>query len=253
MKKLLLGSFASSALVGHVVAADLPGGLPHSPPPATPIAFSWTGCYVGSHSGLAAGHTKWTDALPLGTIDATMTGQTANTDMSGAIFGAQVGCDYQFFGKFVIGVDASVSASTVTGTNMDQFNSTWTLLTQNDWIGSVSGRIGAGVDRLLIYTKAGVAWAHNNFEIDNTAILDGRPSTTRIGWIIGSGIEFSLAPCWSVFVEADYYKFGDSNVFFPGDVINPTPSFTVKTSQTVETLKLGVNFRLGAGPVAGSY
>src|SRR5947209_3878003 len=52
---------------------------------------SWTGCYVGCHSGLAAGHTTWQDTVPLGTIDATMSGQTANTDMSGAIYGAQIG------------------------------------------------------------------------------------------------------------------------------------------------------------------
>ena len=60
--------------------------------------------------GLAAGHTTWQDTVPLGTIDATMSGQTANTDMSGAIYGAQMGCDYQFNRAWVIGVEGSFSA-----------------------------------------------------------------------------------------------------------------------------------------------
>src|SRR6266576_4295724 len=67
--------------------------------------------------GLAAGHTTWQDTVPLGTIDATMSGQTANTDMSGAIFGGQIGCSYQF-SPLVIGLEGSVSASNLTGTNM---------------------------------------------------------------------------------------------------------------------------------------
>jgi len=73
--------------------------------------MSWTGCYVGSHSGLAAGHTTWQDTLPLGTIDATMTGQTANTDMSGAIYGAQIGCGYQF-SPLVVGLEGSIEPAT---------------------------------------------------------------------------------------------------------------------------------------------
>src|SRR2546421_525881 len=89
--------------------------------------FSWTGCYIGTQSGLATGHTKWRDVLPIGTIDATRTGQTANTDMSGSIFGGQIGCDYQFGSNWVIGIDGSFAGSNLAGTNIDQFNSTWAL------------------------------------------------------------------------------------------------------------------------------
>ena len=205
--------------------------------------IGWTGCYLGGHAGLAAGHTTWMDVLPIGTIDATMIGQTANTDMSGGIYGGQIGCDYQFS---VIGIEGAMAGSTLTGTNMDQFNSTWTLRSRVDRITDVTGRLGYAVDRMLVYGRGGIAWAHNSFEIENTAILDGMPSTTRRGWVVGGGVEWFLAPSWSVFAEADYYNFNTSNVFFVGDTTNPTPPFTVKTTQTIETFKFGVNYRFGS-------
>ena len=247
MRDFFLVGLVATAIATPAGAADL-----RYPPPviAAAEAFSWTGCYVGTHSGLAAGHTSWQDTLPLGTIDATMTGQTANTDTSGAIYGAQVGCDYQFNRGWVIGLEGSFAAATLTGTNMDQFNSTWTLRSKDDWLTSIAGRVGFAVDRVLLYWRGGVAWAHNKFEIENTAILDGTPSTSRVGWVIGSGIEWAFAPCWSVFLEADYYSFNGTNVSFAGDVINPTPAFTVNTTQTIETMKFGVNYRFGGASTA---
>src|SRR5213595_3667660 len=118
-----LAAAVTVAIPLSVQAADIamPPLYKGAPPPAY---FSWTGCYIGTHSGLAAGHTTWRDTVPNGAIDATFSGQTANTDMSGAIYGAQLGCDYQFNGNWVIGIEGSVSRSTLTGTNMDQFNNT---------------------------------------------------------------------------------------------------------------------------------
>jgi outer membrane immunogenic protein len=243
---LSVAVLAFTAAAGCARAAD----LAYPPPGLVSLeAVSWSGCYVGSHSGLATGHTTWKDALALGTIDATMAGQTANTDMSGAIYGAQGGCDYQINRGWVIGLEGSFAAASLTGTNMDQFNSTWTLRAQNDWIASITGRVGFAVDRALLYWRAGVAWAHSKFEIENTAILEGTPQTTRVGWIIGSGIEFALTPCWSAFLEADYYSFNGTTVAFAGDLVNPTPSFGVNTTQNVEALKFGVNYRFGGANV----
>jgi outer membrane immunogenic protein len=249
-----LAAAVTVAIPLSVQAADIamPPMYNGAPPPAY---FSWTGCYIGTHSGLAAGHATWRDSVPNGAIDATFSGQTANTDMSGAIYGAQLGCDYQFNGNWVIGIDGSVSRSTLTGTNMDQFNNTWSLRGKADWFGAVTGRVGVAVDRVLVYSRGGIAFANHKLEIQNTGIFDGTPSITRIGWMLGSGIEMSFAPNWTVFVEADYYYFGNANVSFAGDPINPTPPFTVQSKLTVETLKFGVNYRFGGdfGPVTARY
>src|SRR5260370_13591727 len=55
MKKILLGSVATGALVaaGSASAADLgPRPAYKAPPVAAPVpVFSWTGCFVGAHGG----------------------------------------------------------------------------------------------------------------------------------------------------------------------------------------------------------
>jgi outer membrane immunogenic protein len=257
MKRIVRIGLAGAAAIAIPLAAqaaDLAKPVYKGAPP--PAYFSWTGCYLGTHSGLALGHTRWTDTVPDGAIDGAFRGQTAHTDMVGAVYGGQIGCDYQFNGNWVIGVEGSLSGSTLYGATMDEFNNTWGLRSTVNWFGGITGRVGVAVDRVLLYTRGGVAFANNKFEIRNTSILDGTPSTTRTGWVIGSGIELSFAPSWSVFVEADYYNFGNKNVSFPGDNINPTAPFTVRTPLTIETLKFGVNYRFGggdSGPVMARY
>jgi len=51
-------------------------------------------------------------------------------------------------------------------------------------------------------------------------------------------------------LKGDLQKFSDSV-----QLINPTPAFTVKTTQTVETVKFGVNYRFGgaSGPLTSWY
>jgi outer membrane immunogenic protein len=224
-------------------AADL--GYPAKAPLAPAVLFSWTGCHVGTHAGAGSGHTTMRDPVPNGNIDATMTGQTANTDMSGGLFGAQAGCDYQFSGNWLAGIEASASRSDITGTNQDQFNFNWTLRAQTDWFGSVTGRFGWVVDRVLFYGRGGVAFAHNKFEIENANINLGQPSLGRTGWTVGSGVEWPFAPTWSVFLEADNYGFGQKGVRFQGNIpLAGNPPFIVLTRETIEAFKFGVNYRL---------
>ena len=61
MKKLLL---ASSTLVfaGSALAADLPASIPaKAAPVVAPIAYSWTGCYLGGHVGAGWSRTGYSE------------------------------------------------------------------------------------------------------------------------------------------------------------------------------------------------
>jgi outer membrane immunogenic protein len=246
MKNILLwGAAAAAAIcVTSANAADLPYPTKAPQYGSAPV-FSWTGCHIGAHAGAAANHTKMADPVANGAIDATMTGQVANIDGAGGFAGGQIGCDYQFSGNWVAGIEASASGANITGTNQDQFNFNWTLRSQNDWFGSVTGRLGWAVDRVLFYGRGGFAFAHNKFEIENANISLGSPSATRTGWVIGSGVEWAIAPNWSVFAEADYYQFGDKNVQFQGNIpLAGNPPFYVGTKENVEAVKFGVNYRL---------
>jgi outer membrane immunogenic protein len=167
--------------------------------------------------------------------------------MSGGLAGGQVGCDWQFSGNWVLGIETKWSASDITGTNQDQFNNTnWTLRDRVDWFGTVTGRLGWTANNVLVYGRGGVAWAHNNFEIDETfgrgSGSVGSPSTTRTGWTVGAGVECAFAPSWSVFLEGDFYGFNGIDVGFSGLPLVQAP-FGVHTGQNAEALQFGINYR----------
>src|SRR2546425_10113218 len=104
MKKILLGSVATGALVaaGSASAADLgPRPAYKAPPMVAPVpVFSWTGCFVGAHGGWGWGKK---DVRLVGVSEGTAVANSGGIDTSGAIFGGQIGCDYQFAGHFVVG------------------------------------------------------------------------------------------------------------------------------------------------------
>lgn len=210
-----------------------------------PEQFSWTGCHIGLQAGVGAAHNTWADTpAGDGNIDAVGAGQ-ANTDMSGGLVGGQVGCDWQTASNWVFGAEAAFAAADITGTNQDQFNSTWTLRSQIDGLGAVTGRAGWAAGNVLVYGRAGVAFELNDFNIQNTGTNLGSPSTTRFGWTVGPGVEWAFAPHFSIFMEGDYYSFGDDNVHFSGSAFGAGANapFDVKTSQSVESLKFGLNYR----------
>src|ERR1700674_4376282 len=60
MKKLLLGTAISLAMVGVAAAADLPPAPPPEPAPyvKAPPVWSWTGFYIGDDIGVGWAKTK---------------------------------------------------------------------------------------------------------------------------------------------------------------------------------------------------
>jgi outer membrane immunogenic protein len=248
LMRMSLGTATALAAVmvaGPAYAADLRPPL-KAPIAAPPPQYNWTACYGGGNSGLGTGQTQWSDPQPDGNIDANPgSAQTANTSMSGAVFGGQIGCDLQFGGNWVAGLAGSFDWSNISGTNMDQFNDTWSLQNQGKWYGTITGRVGSAYNNILLYAKGGVAFAHNQFEIENGGITLGTPSDTLTGWTAGTGLEWAFAPNWSAFLEADYYGFGSKSETFnqsPADIAIP-PTINVKPS--FATLTIGVNYRFG--------
>src|SRR3974390_381815 len=118
MKKILLAKAAVLAVIlaGPAMAADLPL---KAEVPVVP-RFSWTGCYVGLHAGGARASKAGTDPVLLvqDTLLApgTTTGiTTVTTTPTGAVVGGEIGCDYQFAGNVVVGVEGTASGSTMRG------------------------------------------------------------------------------------------------------------------------------------------
>src|SRR5262249_33869044 len=108
MRKLFLLGIAAITLGSAAQAADMPLKAPHPPPPV----YSWTGCYWGGHVGWGWGRKTLNENFFDGEDDLTVdtvgiprrVGFSGKIDTSGAVFGGQVGCNYQFANNWVIGV-----------------------------------------------------------------------------------------------------------------------------------------------------
>src|SRR5205085_10717287 len=136
----------ASVAAGSASAADLGRPVVKAPPPAmAPVpAFSWTGCFVGAHGGWGWGKKDVTQTLTFSSSAARS--RSGTIDTSGAIFGGQVGCDYQFAGNFVIGVQGDFAGATLNSKVEKSFidigSTTEAIHVKTKWLASVTGRIG---------------------------------------------------------------------------------------------------------------
>ncbi|WGS17229.1 MULTISPECIES: outer membrane protein [unclassified Bradyrhizobium] len=209
---LVLSAFAPAS------AADMAARAPYvkAPPPAA--IYNWTGFYIGGFGGYASENT---DASP---------------KMSGGFAGGTIGYNWQA-GNIVYGleadggwadVDASVTALGIT------------TKSRIDSLGTVRGRIGFAVDKVLFYGTGGYAWVDN--KISATALgVTVSESHFHSGWTVGAGIEAFFAPQWSVKGEYLYRSLGSENYFgVPSGDLN------------LHSVQVGVNYHFG-GPIVARY
>src|SRR5947209_8617293 len=140
---------ALAATVPMAGAADLTRRPP--PPPPAPVYapvpyYSWTGFYVGINGGGAWGGNSRFD-FPGGPSD--------SVDVSGWLAGGTLGFNYQL-GPVVLGVEGDIDASGIRGSNAC-LGGGFACQIQNDWLGTVRGRIGYAFDRFLPYVTGGLA------------------------------------------------------------------------------------------------
>jgi outer membrane immunogenic protein len=238
MKQLLFGAAALIALAAPAAAADMPPRTYSKAPAYTApaVIYNWTGFYIGGHLGGAfAGDNS------LQSSDARFMG------------GVQAGFDYQFAQNWVIGAEAQYSWLTG-GTNTGVLFPGGTLVTgsNNNQLGSVTGRLGYTWGPALLYAKGGYAWRDNN----NIGVtVAGAPAafTTdanhKDGYTVGAGLEYLFAPNWSAKAEYQYYNFGNTTVTAgPADVVG------ARFRNDEHTVKVGLNYRFGwGGPVVAKY
>jgi outer membrane immunogenic protein len=252
MKRLFLASVALAALItAPAIAADLrrpPPPVYRPPPPVVPV-WTWTGCYIGGHIGGLWATKDWTDATP-GSF--TFGQSIGSHDVDGWLGGVQAGCDYQFAGGWVIGIQADYAWTDADGSSVSLFNPNVDIRSNIDSLGSATVRLGYAWDRFLGYVKGGAAWEWDNHDFfHNVALVTLAESgdRRRIGWTVGIGGEYAFTNYLSVFVEYNYYDFGTRDIAF-------TFGSIADIEETKSVVKAGLNFRFGGwgkAPVAARY
>jgi outer membrane immunogenic protein len=273
MKKIIIASVAVGVFSGAPVITALAADMPSRP--SAPTAYDWTGLYFGGHVGGGWQTADFNDpsSFPIlvnfpggGLSFASGPGQQAILN-SGFLGGLQAGWNYQIQ-RLVLGTEVDFSFTHLHGTNSAPLplklvppdNDTETAGITTNWIGSATTRLGIARDTWLLYGKAGAAWANNSYSLTHAGFIPGlgpfgfaaNMSETRIGWTVGTGLEWAFARNWTAKVEYDYMDFGTASENFAGNfsgAIAP-PLFTniaVNVKDTISEVKVGVNYKFDPG------
>jgi outer membrane immunogenic protein len=173
MKRLLVAAVVSLG----VAAASLPATAADIAPSrmmpvktAAYLPFNWGGWYAGLNLGGGIGG-----------------------DVTGVIFGGQLGYNWQF-GQWVFGVETDIQYS---GQDDNFFVGIVPVKQSLDWFGTFRGRIGYAMwDRWLPYFTGGLAYGGRTFSALGVNVDD-----TSVGWAIGVGVDYAITPAWSARLE----------------------------------------------------
>jgi outer membrane immunogenic protein len=240
MKNVLRCGVAVAALaIGPAFAADMPARVTKAPVVAPPPMFyNWSGFYIGAHAGGGWGEKCFAFAG---------VGEGCH-DVDGWLAGGQVGYNWQA-GNLVLGVEFSGSFADKTGSHIIPGTLADTYSTRVDSIFMLTGRIGYAWDRVLLYATGGGASARERYNyFDAVGVTSASAREHRWGWTVGAGLEFALAPNWSIAAQYNYIDFGDRDRTFSGSF----GTFSESIDQHVHLATVRLNYRFG-GPVVARY
>ena len=254
MKTVLLGAvglIAVGALPAH--GADLPARTSTKAPAMVSAIYDWSGFYLGLNAGGAFSHNCWTNTNSLGAATIPNAAEGCH-NASGGLAGGQLGYRWQS-ANWVFGIEAKGDWADLKGSNPSTFIAGTTNQTKVDAVGQVTGQVGYAWNTVLWYLKGGAAVTDNNYQGIATApgVVTDQATATRWGGVVGTGVEVSFAPNWSVGVEYDHMFLGNHNATL--NTTAPAPGGLSRIDSVKQDVDMGsvhVNYRWG-GPVISKY
>lgn len=224
--------------------------------------YLWTGFYSGINIGLglggfsnntiessainnysAAGDVLVNGYFPSGAIKA-----VSSILQFGFIGGGQVGYNYQLTSKYLVGLEADLQWTSISGkANYKAFDSSFATNNGNaphetyyaigngnnqnglNWFSTVRGRLGYSFNRdAIVFATGGIAYANvfnnsnNSLTLSETYMTGGSEayetfssrkdsSNMKLGWVTGVGAEWMFAKNFSLKAETLYYDLGKVN------------------------------------------
>ena len=243
-RRLILAALSFALATQLASAADMPT---KAPPHVAPIApeFNWNGFYVGAHVGYGWSTTD-TDSFSVAT--GALAG-TASTDRSGWLGGGQVGFNWMFAQRWVLGIEGDIAGADI---HDNAVNCSATGCAQSDttanWLGTVRGRLGYAWNNWFLFATGGGAWVHHSTDrtiIASTALPAAvgsvaSASGTDGGWTVGGGLEWGFAPHWSAKLDYLYIQYDGSSTFtYPAF---PAADRRNESTTHLNVVRLGVNY-----------
>lgn len=221
-----------------------------------PFNGDWSGFYLAGMVGQANQRLRGTTTSLTGTGDDKAARESTRLDITDIRQGLRLGYNWQFGGRWVLGLEGGLSDGNATWSNEKSYQET--LASEaSGWLspplqarirhdlglgGTLGGRLGYSFGRTLVYGMAAVTAQHERqartqYRASNTnASLpngsDPRPafeeqaSTTRLGWSVGVGTEVALGNRWTLRAEYSYadlgrdrFRFDDARQAVAGDYV----------------------------------
>jgi outer membrane immunogenic protein len=244
LNRLALAATVGLAAVGVInVGAGRAADMAVKAPRLTAIApYNWSGCYIGGYVGWAAANEwKSTD------LNGFAPGAVSPWDFSPgneSIGGGTLGCNWQANNWFVLGIEGEGGFLKVEGSALQPlvgggFGTVGDTAKIGTGYGLIAGRVGAAFDRLLLYTKIGVAFYDSTATITdvNTPGFAATGSKSQTPFAVGGGAEYAMWDHWTGKAEYVYFDRGSSfNACGLGFCWKQDPS-------PVHTFKIGLNYK----------
>ncbi len=230
MKKFLLASTILLSAANALHAADMPTKA--VPQYVTPLAWSWSGFYIGGTVGYGWGNfdnaaSAYDVSVPLG------------TNGSGVVAGLYGGYNFMW-DKLLIGIETDFAWANIRGgadfnghLDANHGSIPWAAQANNriGWLGTTRGRLGWAFGPVLVYGTGGVAYG--KVETDGVGVLGASSinanfatpfsgSSTRTGWTAGAGVEYAVTKNLLARVEYLYYDLGTADWLVPNTPVKVT-------------------------------
>ncbi len=229
---------------GTAAAADLTSSEVAAASYKDPVAYDWTGFYVGGHIGYAWGNSNWAATGAGGNGSGSLNfsqGFDSFNEAGSWNEGVQLGYNAMLANRAVLGVEADFTfpayqdldgistggAATFAGGNNSYSD---TLVAS----GTVRGRIGYAPGDWLFYATGGFAWTSDQFTLNSASSI-----IQRVGWAAGAGTEFPISGHWTGKVEYLFTDYGYSTVNFS------SLGERTHSNLSLEEVRVGLNYQFG--------
>lgn len=251
---------AATALAAVLVLASAAGAE----------GFRWRETYAGAFVGSGWGYNKFVDAE--GFSNWGKRGWAVEYSDTGVVGGALLGQGLAVGGvPLRLEVDGAWANLEARTSRLDPGARDETAVSKYRWVATARAGVEQPLGPLTLFAAGGLALARiadsltdidfipNRIE-DPVGSVDPddsfRADSTRVGWVVGAGVEAPLAHAWSLRIDGSYLDFGQRTRHVNRSGNNrcgpdgPNRACPYRVKNRLGMVRLAVVYRFGAGPRA---